>query len=353
MLKSLKANRINVDNRGKITTGIKTKNASGVEYPKATEYFVIDSFPELVEVYGDKPKKLVIVFPTNDPIDFFDVNMVLYGKNNAMIRKCDGVECVHRIDEELDLQAKFVDEETIEQIDVHKRKYAAGEISECCCKLMPQTIAGSGDKEKKNPKLCNCAMYLKAFIVDYKIQRIIKPLCYLFYSGSENTAANIYSELEKVKTITAGRLAGLPFGIRVDMVAGRTNAKVKYPIWNLEILGTMAQLEKSAESFLFDYKEILKIGEGDKSKGDKSKGDKSKQITEGKPKTQPEQRAEIDKDFEFWAELIEKCMTEKELDDLEKDNQFEIRKLDKADFTLIASKLNSHRKFLQDVSKNQ
>lgn len=260
MLKSLKSNRINVDRRGKITTGIKkVSERTGKEYPATTDYFVIDDFTELKEVYGDKPKKLVIVFPTNTIEDFFDANMVLYGSNNQMIRKCDGVECLHRIDEDLSLVGRFEEDGTIQEAESYQKKYVAGEISECCCKLMPSVIQKDG-KEVKNPKLCNVAMYMKAFIVNYKTSKIISPLCYHFYSGSENTASNIYSELSKIQNMLNGRIAGLPFGLSMDMVPGKANAKIKYPIWNLQILGTMAQIEQAAESFLFDYKEILQIG---------------------------------------------------------------------------------------------
>jgi len=42
--------KINTDRRGKITTGIKAISAkTQKEYPKATDYFVIDDFPELIK----------------------------------------------------------------------------------------------------------------------------------------------------------------------------------------------------------------------------------------------------------------------------------------------------------------
>ena len=255
MIKSLKSNRINIDKRGKITTGIKKTSSSGQEYPSTTDYFVIDQFPELKIIYGEKPKKLVVVFPTDVIEDFFSADYVLYGSNNAMIRKCDGVECIHRIDEELSLVGKFDDNGEIIEVQEYKKRYVAGELSECACKLMPQMIK-QGSRETKNKKLCSCAFYMKAYIMDFRTKKIISPLCYLFYSGSENSAANIYSELKKIHGLVGGGLIRIPFGLSVDMVAGRTNAKIKYPIWNLQALSTMEQLEKAAEKFL-DYKEMM------------------------------------------------------------------------------------------------
>lgn len=294
------SSRINVDKRGKITTGIKKKSEStGKEYPSTTDYFVIDDFPELKVIYGEKPKKLMLVFPTNTIEDFFTADMVLYGSNNAMIRKCDGdKECIHRIDEELTLTGQLDEDGNLIETETYKKKYVAGEFTECVCKLMQEKIEKNG-KEIRNPKLCNCAMYLKAFIIDYRTKKIVSPLCYLFYSGSLNTASNIYSELKKIQTIVGGRIAGLPFGLSVDMVSGKTDAKVKYPIWNLQVLGTMAQLELAAESFLFDYKEILQL--------DKKKDNEG--INE-------EHNLKTDMQYDVVLVKIKKAKTKKELEEI-------------------------------------
>lgn len=254
MIKNLSKNRISVDKRGKITTGLKVANKTGAEYPKAVDYFVIDEFPELVKVYGSKPKKLVIVFPSDEILDFFQADYVLYGGNNQMIRKCDGEECIHRIQETVTIVNELDELGNLHSIEPYSKTYEAGEISECICKLMPQTIVKDG-QNVRNPKRCNCAMYMKAYIVDYKEKRLTNSRCYMFYSGSENTASNIYSELHRIKML-AGRLSGLPFGLSVEMVAGRTNAKVKYPIWNLQVLGDISHLENPNKSLL-DYKSVL------------------------------------------------------------------------------------------------
>lgn len=228
--------KINVDKRGKITTGIKAlSEKTGKEYPKAVDYFNIEDFPELQKSYGEKPNKLVLFFPDNEIESFFSADYVLYGGNQTLIRKCDGNECIHRIDEE-----------------VAGIKYSAGEISECVC----QNLA------EDDKKRCKVAMYLKAFIADRNTGKIENPLCYLFYSGSRNTAENLYSELIKIRNLLGGKLVGIPFGLQVDMVSGRTDAKQKFPIWSLRALGSVSQLRLAIDSYLFDYKEILKLGQG-------------------------------------------------------------------------------------------
>ena len=264
MIKTLKT-RFSVDKRGKITTGIKKLTANGKEYPSTTDYFVVDDFPEIKEIYGEKPKKLVIIFPDDEILNFFDVNYVLYGSNNQIIRKCDGEECYHRINEELDLVCRYDNDEIIEAEEIYKEKYVAGEITKCVCKLMAEEIIRDG-KTIRNPSLCNVAMYMKAFILNYKNGRIISPNCYLFYSGSENTAGNIYSELIKIKNFFGGRIKGLPFGLSVEMVTGKI-AKNKFPIWNLQILGSISQLQSLlTASFMFDYKDILSVGTKEQNK---------------------------------------------------------------------------------------
>lgn len=346
IIKNLKKDRINIDKRGKISTGIKAVNDRGIEYPKAVDYFVIDDFPELKQVYGDKPKKLVVVFPTNEIEDFFQASYVLYGSNQQMIRKCDGEECVHRIKERILLIGEYDELGNIHETEPYEKDFEAGEITECICKLMPKTISKDG-KEVRNPKACNIAMYLKAFIVDYKISRIISPLCYLFYSGSENTASKIYSELNKVKMMM-GRIAGLPFGLSVDMIPGKTNAKIKYPVWNLQVLGSMAQLEESAKSFV-DYRKILT----------ETSQRKLNQHNEPNNNNNPNENLDenpnenLDDDFDpekeqnpdYWIDIINKITSLNELNKFEKEHYRDLTIFSGKDYEKIKdafkSKFNS------------
>lgn len=209
---------------GNITTGIKAVSQStGKEYPKSVDYFVIDDFPELTKAYGTKPNKLVLFFPTNNPEDFLDVNYVLYGGNQQLIRKCDGETCFHRIDNEIE-----------------SAKFKAGSTTPCICKdyeLAP-------DHKKK----CHTFFWMKAFIGDPKLGKVESPMCYLFKSGSKNNAENIISELNKVRNITNGNLIGIPFGLSVEMVSGSQDAKTKFPIWKLQGIGSISQMKLWNES---------------------------------------------------------------------------------------------------------
>lgn len=215
--------KIPVDARGAITSGIKATNSAGKEYPKSVDYFVIDDFPELKRSYGDKPNKLVLFSPANDLKDFLDINYVLYGANNSRIRTCNGESCYHRIDNEIEGVAKF----------------KAGQTTPCICKEYDLT-----DSHKKK---CRPFFWMKAFIGDIKLGRVENSSCILFKSGSKNSAENIISELEKVRTLTNGNLLFIPFGLSVEMVSGSTDAKTKFPIWKLQVLGSISQIKEMQE----------------------------------------------------------------------------------------------------------
>lgn len=216
--------RIPCNSNGSITSGIKAiSKTTGKEYPKAVDYFVINDFKELVASYGDKPNKLVIFFPTNNPADFLDMNYVLYGSNQQLIRKCDGESCFHRIDNEIE-QAKF----------------KAGQTTPCICK---QYELEDGHKKK-----CHIFFWMKAFIGDLKLGKVDSPMPYLFKTGSKNSAENIISEIKNILNLTNGNIIGIPFGLSVEMISGSKDAKTKFPIWKLQALGSITQIKQWNEN---------------------------------------------------------------------------------------------------------
>lgn len=219
MIKDLKF-KIPVNPKGSITSGIKKiSEKTGNEYPASIDYFNILDFPELIKSYGDKPKKLVIFFPTNNPEDFLDINYVLYGKNNQLIRKCDGETCFHRITN-----------------IIGDAEFRAGTTTPCVCKMYELT--------DEHDKKCRPFFWFKAFVGDIKLGKVDSPTCYLFKTGSKNSAENIISEITKVLNLTGGNLIGIPFGLSVDMVSGSQDAKTKFPIWNIQVLGSISQIKQ-------------------------------------------------------------------------------------------------------------
>mgnify|MGYP001583866228 CR=1 FL=1 len=82
---------------GKIHLGVKAKSKSGVEYPKATDYFVCP--PEVREVYGDQPDRLDIIIPVEDDEMWCSQYYRQYSKTRGLVCKGDGETCRRMIDE--------------------------------------------------------------------------------------------------------------------------------------------------------------------------------------------------------------------------------------------------------------
>lgn len=64
MIHSLQDTRLPVI--GKIRLGIRKETQTGVEYPESVDYFVLTDAPELIKVYGEKPKEIDAFFLTDD-----------------------------------------------------------------------------------------------------------------------------------------------------------------------------------------------------------------------------------------------------------------------------------------------
>lgn len=88
---------------GKIHLGVKVKRESdGVEYPRATEYFVFDpnhpQYEELKQNYGEKPAELRILIPVEDETKYASQFYRLYSRTRGLVCKGDGEEALRMID---------------------------------------------------------------------------------------------------------------------------------------------------------------------------------------------------------------------------------------------------------------
>ena len=89
---------VRIPRLGKIRLGIKvtSKEKKGVEYPKATDYFVVPD--EVKEVYGDKPTELEIMFPVEDPELFAQQWLRAYSLTQGLVCIGNGVDAKRKVD---------------------------------------------------------------------------------------------------------------------------------------------------------------------------------------------------------------------------------------------------------------
>ena len=93
------SNRVKVPRIGKIHLGVKdqtTKDGHPIDYPKATDYFVVPD--EVREVYGDKPVELDIMLPAEDAELFAPQYLKAYSLSQGLICRGDGIKATRKID---------------------------------------------------------------------------------------------------------------------------------------------------------------------------------------------------------------------------------------------------------------
>jgi len=80
--------KLRLPRKGKIRLGEKKLSKKGREYPSTLDYFAVPE--EVTEVYGEKPRKLDIMFPMENRDDFFPQWYKRYGRSKGLICKGDG-----------------------------------------------------------------------------------------------------------------------------------------------------------------------------------------------------------------------------------------------------------------------
>lgn len=90
------SNIVRMPRLGKIRLGIKVEKPGKNPYPKATDYFVVPD--NLVEIFGEKPTEIEIMFPTEDPNQFAQQWYRCYSLTMGLVCIGDGVTARRRID---------------------------------------------------------------------------------------------------------------------------------------------------------------------------------------------------------------------------------------------------------------
>jgi hypothetical protein len=81
---------------GKIRLGVKIEGQGKSPYPKATDFFVCP--PEVQDVFGEKPKELQIMFPTEEPEQFAQQWLRAYSLTQGLVCIGDGAISKRKID---------------------------------------------------------------------------------------------------------------------------------------------------------------------------------------------------------------------------------------------------------------
>lgn len=81
---------------GKIRLGVKRESSSGSPYPAPTDYFVCPE--EVKRVYGEKPRELKVMFPTEDEGQWASQYLKCYSATRGLICRGDGETAIARVD---------------------------------------------------------------------------------------------------------------------------------------------------------------------------------------------------------------------------------------------------------------
>src|SRR4030042_179869 len=86
---------VRLPRQGKIRLGIKKENAEHIHYPSPTDYFVCPD--EVKKVFGEKPKELRVMFPTDEESQWASQYLRCYSESGSLICRGDGVTAVARV----------------------------------------------------------------------------------------------------------------------------------------------------------------------------------------------------------------------------------------------------------------
>ena len=171
---------------GKLRLGIKaTSKKTGNQFPKAVDYFVCnadastsaEAAQAFRAVYGDKPRSVDIMFPTDDMTQFFPQFYRRYGSGSGLLCKGDGIT------------ANAVDPET-------------GEFSEIdCCPPECEWAA------KQHCRPVGTLMFM--------MPKVPGLGCWQIDTSSVNSIINLNSAIDFIKGLTGGRIAGIPLRLVV------------------------------------------------------------------------------------------------------------------------------------------
>jgi hypothetical protein len=216
----------------KIRLGIRTKNAQGIEYPKETDFFVLnkedfaspDIFTEVLGAYGQQPKQLKMLIPFEvdavNPVDgdeiVFNLHNRSYGAGHGLRCKGDGGSAdTPGTAVSTDIEwAKRIGEFTGDKPeDLGSGRYKVQCLGRDCCKY--NAPGRDGKESPGGAAACKQMLVFRAFLLHPTEDPMSPDYCRPFgiaelASSSYNTMVDIRSGLEMLRPF-AKRTAAVPF----------------------------------------------------------------------------------------------------------------------------------------------
>lgn len=193
---------------GKIRLGLRATTARGAEYPKAVDYFVVkedDSTPAQAaeafhEVYGDEPRDLDVVFPSDDPGQWADANLKMYGASWGLLCRGDGETA--RAKWELEADGPRPEGMT-------SGTWANKDTKGWLYREVPCLGSECPRQQGEQPQ-CKAVMNLQ-----FLLPHVRGIGAWQIDTSSFNSIQNLLSSVELIKSVTGGRIRGLPLKLRL------------------------------------------------------------------------------------------------------------------------------------------
>jgi hypothetical protein len=203
---------------GKIRLGIKREGDEG-SYPSPTDYFVCPE--EVRKVFGEKPKELRIMFPTDDETQWASQYLRCYSETGSLICRGDSETALARV-------------ETINR--------EGGSKGETITKLMEMPC---------NPNRCPC--YQQSYCRRVMNLQFLIPDCpgfgvYQLDTSSFHSIVNVNSSLKLIRSV-CGRLSMIPLALKlIEQEVLVANEKKSVRVLSLSAAYSLAEIQKYAQT---------------------------------------------------------------------------------------------------------
>jgi len=203
---------------GKIRLGIKKETDDGTTYPSPTDYFVCPD--EVRNVFGEKPKELRIMFPTEDESQWASQFLRCYSASRGLICRGDGETALARID--------------IKTGEIAVKEAISTVLSEISCRQDDCPYYERGQ--------CKKVMNLQFLLPDCPGFGV-----YQLDTSSFNSIVNINSTLKLIRGI-CGRLSMIPLSLKlVEREVQPEGRRKTVRVLSLSVPHTLTEIQRYAQ----------------------------------------------------------------------------------------------------------